>query len=101
MFRTMFVLTLLMGGVVLAGEELNIEGTVQAVNFEARKLTITHRATKELSGATTRDFTVQDPGMLEEIQPGNTIKFSAQQQSDGSFMIIDFEVVSAPLLKNK
>lgn len=99
MFRAMLMLALSMGGTAQAIEEFTGEGTVSAVKLKEQRLTITHAGIKELAGETTRDFAVLDPGMLEEVQVGNKIKFSVSQESDGTLVITDFEMVLAPLVK--
>ena len=96
MCRAMLVLVLLLGSAAQAAEEFTEEGTVNAVNFKEQKLNITLGVIKDLTGETTRDFGVQDPGMLEEVRAGNKIKFSVSQEAGGALVITDFEVVAAP-----
>ena len=96
MFRAMLMLVLSMGSTAQATEEFIGEGTVDAIKFKEQKLTITHAVIKELENENTRDFAVLDPGMLEEVQVGNKIKFSVSRESDGSLVITDFEMVAAP-----
>jgi len=99
MCRALLVLVLLLGSAAQAAEEFTVEGTVNAVNFKEQKLNITHGVIKGRIGEATRDFAVLDPGMLEEVQAGNRIKFSVRKESDGALVITDFEVVVAPVPK--
>ena len=99
MCRALLVLVLLLGNAAYAAEEITVEGTVNAINFREQKLNITHGVIKDLAGEATRDFAVLDPGMLEEVQAGNKIKFSVSKDSDGVLVITDFEVVIAPVSK--
>lgn len=96
MFRAMLMLVLSMSSTAQAAEEFMGEGTVDAIKFKEQKLTIAHTVIKELASENTRDFAVLDPGMLEEVQVGNKIKFSVSRESDGSLVITDFEMVAAP-----
>ena len=99
MFRAMLVFVLLLGSAVPAAEEFTVEGTVNAVNFKEQKLNITHGVITGLPGETTREFAVLDPGMLEEVQAGNKIRFKFSQESDGVLVITDFDVVTVPAPK--
>jgi len=100
MRRAMLVLVLLLGSAAHAAEEFTVEGTVNAVKFTEQQINITQSTIKDLSGEAARDFAVLDPGMLEEVQPGNNIKFSVSQEPNGVLVITDFEVVIAPLAKS-
>ena len=100
MCRAMLVLMLWLGSAAHAAGELTVQGTVNAVKFKEQKINITQSTIKDLSGEAARDFAVLDPGMLEEVQPGNKIKFSVSQEPNGVLVITDFEVVIAPLAKS-
>lgn len=97
MFRVMLMFALSMGMAAQAAEEFTAAGTVNAVRLKEQKINITHEAIAGLTGEATRDFAVLDPGMLEEVKVGNRLKFSINQEPDGELVIIDFEVVAAPL----
>ena len=104
MFRAMLVLALSLGSAVQAAEEFTVEGTVNAVNIKEQKINITQGAVSGLTGETTRDYAVLDPGMLEEVQVGSKITFNVSRESSGALVITDFEVVilgAAKLLPKK
>lgn len=100
MLRAMLLLALSVVGVTQAAEEFTVEGTVNAVKLKEQKINITHRAVTGLTGEATRDFMVEDPGMLEELQAGNKIRFKVVEESNGALVITDFEIVVTPVPKS-
>ena len=100
MLRAMLLLALSVVGITHAAEEYTVEGTVNAVKLKEQKINITHRAPTGLADEATRDFTVQDPGMLEELQAGNKIRFNVVEESNGAWVITDFDIVVTPAPKS-
>ncbi len=100
MLRAMLLLALSMVAVAQAAEEFTVEGTVNAVKLKEQTINITHRAITGLTGETTRDFLVEDPGMLEELQVGNKIRFNVVEESNGALVITDFEIAVTPVPKS-
>lgn len=92
MFRAMLMLALSMAGAVQSAEEFIVEGTVNAIKFKEQKITL--ESMTGLMGEATHDFVVQDPGMLEEVQIGNTLKFNVVREFGGVLVITDFEAVT-------
>ena len=94
MFRAMLMLALSMAaGAVQPAEEFTVEGTVNAIQLKEQKITL--ESIRGLAGETTHDFAVQDPGMLEEVQIGSTLKFNIIRELGGALVITDFEPVAA------
>ncbi len=100
MLRAMLLLALSVVGVAQAVEEFTVEGTVNAVKLKEQKINITHQAITGLTGEATRDFIVQDPGMLEELKAGNKIRFNVVEEANGALVITDFEIVVTPVPKS-
>ncbi len=102
MFRAMLMLALSMAGAVQSAEEFTVEGTINAIKLREQKITL--ESITGLTGEVTRDFAVQDPGMLEEVQIGNTLRFSVIRELGGALVITDFEAVPPqpkPEIKNR
>ena len=69
-----------------------VDGTVNAIDSAAKKLTISHGPIKNLGmGAMTMEFLVADPAMLSDVKPGQKIKFHAEKDKQGNFVVTDLE----------
>ena len=69
------------------------DGEVRKIDKDAGKMTIKHGELKNLDmPAMTMVFRVKDPAMLERLQPGDKIKFSAEKIG-GQFTVTEFEPV--------
>jgi len=56
------------------------EGEIRRIDKEARKLTIRHGPLANLDmPAMTMVFQVRDPAMLEQLKPGDKVRFQAQK----------------------
>ncbi|MBI2960982.1 MAG: copper-binding protein [Betaproteobacteria bacterium] len=70
-----------LGASVSAPNEALSDGEVRKVDKEAKKITIKHGALKNLDmPAMTMVFQVQDAAMLEQVRPGDKVKFEAQRR---------------------
>lgn len=69
------------------------EGEVRKIDPAAKKITIKHGELKNLDmPAMTMVFQVRDPAMLEQVKPGDKIKFRADKVN-GVFTVMEVEVV--------
>ena len=69
------------------------DGEVRKIDKDAGKMTIKHGELKNLDmPAMTMVFRVKDPAMLDRLQPGDKIKFSAEKIG-GQFTVTEFEPV--------
>jgi Cu(I)/Ag(I) efflux system protein CusF len=60
------------------------DGEVRKVDKEAKKITLKHGPIKALDmPAMTMVFQVKDPAMLNQVKPGDKVKFEAQKQPQG------------------
>jgi Cu(I)/Ag(I) efflux system periplasmic protein CusF len=67
------------------------DGEIRKIDKDAGKITIRHGEIKSLDmPAMTMVFRVKDPAMLERIQPGDKIKFSAEKIG-GQYTVTGFE----------
>ncbi|MBW0171034.1 MAG: copper-binding protein [Hydrogenophaga sp.] len=67
------------------------EGEIRKVDKENLKLTIKHGPLKNLDmPGMTMVFQVQDPAVLEKVQVGNKVQFTADK-IDGKFTVIKLE----------
>jgi Cu/Ag efflux protein CusF len=56
------------------------DGEIRKVNKDAQKITIKHGEIKNLDmPAMTMVFRVKDPAMLEQVKPGDKVRFEAQE----------------------
>src|SRR5699024_7449117 len=68
------------------------EGEVRKVNKDAQKITIRHGELKNLDmPPMTMVFQVQDPALLEKVQPGDQVSFEAEKIG-GQFTVTHIEV---------
>lgn len=68
------------------------EGEVRRVDKEAKKITLRHGPLPALDmPAHTMVFQVRDPAMLEQVKPGDQVRFEAEKAS-GVFFITRIEV---------
>lgn len=69
----------LFSGTVLAQAALT-DGEIRKVDKEAKKITIKHGPIATLDmPAMTMVFQVKDPAVLEQVKPGDKVKFEAQK----------------------
>ncbi len=67
------------------------DGEVRKIDKDAGKVTIKHGEIKNLDmPPMTMVFRVKEPVMLDKLQPGDKIKFSAEKIG-GQFTVTDFE----------
>ena len=79
--------------VIAAADSTPSEGEVRKVDLGAKKITIKHGELKNLDmPAMTMVFQVQDPAILEQVKPGDKIKFRADKVN-GVFTVMEVEVV--------
>lgn len=70
------------------------EGTVLAVDRSSRSVTISHGALANLGmPAMTMVFQVADPGILEQVKPGDRVKFRADAVG-GAFTASSIEIAN-------
>lgn len=68
------------------------DGEVRKVDKENKKLTIKHGPLKSLDmPGMTMVFQVQDPALVETVQPGDKVRFVAEKL-DGKFTVTKLEV---------
>lgn len=76
--RTLIALLLVVSLPVFA-QALN-DGEIRKVNKETQKITIKHGPMQNLDmPAMTMVFQVKDPAMLEQVKPGDKVKFQAEK----------------------
>ena len=69
------------------------DGEVRKVDKDAKKLTIRHGPIKNLDmPAMTMVFQVKDMAMLDKVNTGDKVKFSAEKLG-GSYTVTDIEIV--------
>ena len=67
------------------------EGEVRKVDKDAKKITIKHEPIQSLEmPAMTMVFQVKDPAMLDQVKPGDKVKFEAQRLG-GVFTVTKIE----------
>jgi Cu(I)/Ag(I) efflux system protein CusF len=67
------------------------EGEVRRVDKDAKKITIRHGPLENLGmPSMTMVFQVKDPAMLDQVKPGDKIKFSADKVS-GAYTVTQLE----------
>jgi len=68
-----------------------VDGEVRKVDKEAKKITLRHGPLPNLDmPAMTMVFQVKDPAMLDQVKPGEKVKFQAEKIG-GAFTIIQIE----------
>lgn len=68
------------------------DGEVRKIDKEAQKLTIKHAPLKNLDmPGMTMVFQVQDPAMLDKVQAGDKVRFSADKLN-GKFTVTNMEL---------
>ncbi len=85
----LFIMTLMLGQsvVIAAAQTYNATGTVTAVDKAGGKVTIDHKRIESLGWPEmTMAFSVEDPGILKIIQPGDHVHFSLAE-SNGEYVI--------------
>jgi len=87
----------LVGGIALHGAgawaQALVDGEIRKVDIAAGKLTIRHGPLTELDmPAMTMVFRVADPKMLDELKPGDKVRFVATRDG-GAFTVTRLEVV--------
>jgi Cu/Ag efflux protein CusF len=67
------------------------EGEIRRVDKDARKITIRHGPLQNLDmPAMTMVFQVSDPAMLDQVKPGDKVRFRAEKVG-GSFLVTKLE----------
>ena len=67
------------------------QGEVRKVDKEARRITIRHEPLQNLDmPAMTMVFQVKDPAMLDQVKPGDKVKFEAEKIG-GAFTVTKIE----------
>jgi Cu/Ag efflux protein CusF len=67
------------------------DGEVRKVDKDAKKITIRHGPIQNLDmPAMTMVFRVGDPAMLDQLKPGDKIKFAAEK-INGNYTVMRFE----------
>jgi len=76
-----------------AGSEMT-EAEVRKVDKAAKKITLKHGAIKNLDmPPMTMVFQVKDAALLEQLQPGDKVRFTADQV-DGAYRVLSLERVA-------
>ena len=69
------------------------DGEVRRVDMSAKKITLRHAEIKSLDmPPMTMVFQVKDPAMLEQVKPGDKIRFSAEKVG-GAYLLTRIEPV--------
>lgn len=69
------------------------EGEVRKVDMDAKKITIKHGPIANLDmPPMTMVFQVRDPAMLEQVKPGDKVRFSADK-TGGAYTVTSIEAV--------
>ncbi|WP_374685090.1 copper-binding protein [Rhizobacter sp. J219] len=69
------------------------DGEVRKVDTETKKLTLKHGEIKNLDmPGMTMVFQVKDPAMLQQVKPGDKVRFTAEK-INGAFTVTTLEVV--------
>ena len=81
----------LVAGLVAAQAPVLADGEIRKVDKEAKKITIKHGPLPNLDmPAMTMVFRVKEPRMLEQVKPGDKVRFSAEKL-DGAFTVTRIE----------
>lgn len=75
-----------------ASDAAMVDGEVRKVDKEAQKLTIRHGPMPQLDmpSPMTMVYRVKDPAMLDQVKPGDKVKFQAAK-IDGAFTVTKIE----------
>jgi Cu/Ag efflux protein CusF len=74
-------------------EDQMVDGEVRKVDKEAGKITLRHGELKNLDmPAMTMVFRVKDPAMLEQVKPGDKVRFVAEKVG-GAFTLVQMDNV--------
>ena len=78
-------------GAMGQGANAMTEGEVRKVDKDARKITIKHEPLQNLDmPAMTMVFQVKDPAMLDQVKPGDKVKFEAEKVG-GAYTVTKIE----------
>jgi Cu(I)/Ag(I) efflux system periplasmic protein CusF len=70
------------------------DGEVRKLDKEAKKITIRHGAITNLDmPPMTMVFQVSDPAMLDQVKAGDKIRFAADKQAGGAYVVTQIESV--------
>lgn len=72
------------------------DGTVLEVDREGHTLLIDHGDIGDMMGPMTMAFTVDDPGLLAGIEPGDKVRITVEWRGGEEFVITKMRVVSPP-----
>jgi Cu/Ag efflux protein CusF len=79
------------GGTSQAATEALAEGEVRRIDKDAMKITIKHGPLAKLDmPPMTMVFQVKDPAMLDQVKPGDKVKFDAEKVG-GAFLLTRIE----------
>ena len=91
MNRKVMLYTLLALAAPVALAQALADGEVRKVDKDAKKLTLRHGPIQNLDmPAMTMVFQVKDPAMLEQVKPGDKVKFQAEKLG-GAFTVTRIE----------
>ena len=77
---------------VSAAGEHKATGIINSIDKSTKTLSISHDPIKSMGmSAMTMDFLVADPAMLDEVKPGQKIKFVLKVDSNGRLVIVDLQ----------
>lgn len=87
------VIGLSLASLAWAGKSGETEGTINTVKAADERLNITHGPIEGLGmQGMTMDFGVVDPSMLNDVKPGDKVKFTVEEASGGQYVISDIQV---------
>lgn len=88
----LFLMVCLSIGAALAGSEHDATGTINSVDKVSKTLNISHDPIKTMGMmGMTMDFRVADPAMLDNVKPGQKIKFVITADRHGRFVVVGIE----------
>lgn len=94
------ILAFLASASIPAAENFKAEGVVNAIKSNEQKLNITHGPIAGLMSGMTMDFAVMDPLLLNDVKPGNKIRFTLTKDGRGNLIVTDLEPVFTTTTKN-
>jgi Cu(I)/Ag(I) efflux system protein CusF len=69
-------------------------GVIETVDKDKKRLTITHEAVSALNWpAMTMRFGLEDPALLDDVQPGDKLRFDFREQGQ-EYIIVDLEIIN-------